>query len=82
MNRRFLTGILLFAGVAGALQSQVRKTYPIDPVPFTSVKVTDQFYTKEGILRHAIHFYEKKKAVENFEDIAISTGSDYKKREV
>ena len=46
------------------------------------LKVTDQFYTKEGILRHAIHFYEKKKAVENFEDIAISTGSDYKKREV
>lgn len=44
MNRRFLTGILLFAGVAGALQSQVRKTYPIDPVPFTSVKVTDQFW--------------------------------------
>ena len=25
------------------------------------------------------HFYEKKKAVENFEDIAISTGSDYRK---
>ena len=40
------------------------------------------FFVVGWIFQFVGHFYEKKKAVENFEDIAISTGSDYKKREV
>ncbi|TYP76473.1 Gfo/Idh/MocA family protein [Paenibacillus methanolicus] len=35
----------------------------------------DPFYTREGVLRHAVRFYEKKHHVENFADMAISTGS-------
>jgi len=35
----------------------------------------DPFYTREGILKHAIYFYEKKSHVENFEYSAITTGS-------
>jgi len=36
------------------------------------------FYTREGIMADAIHFYEKKSAVENFADEAITTGGKYK----
>lgn len=35
------------------------------------------FYTREGIMAHATHFYEKKAAVENFTDEAITTGARY-----
>lgn len=38
----------------------------------------DPFYTREGIMERAIHFYEKKKSVENLADEPISTGSAYK----
>jgi predicted dehydrogenase len=38
----------------------------------------DSFYTREGIMKRATHFYEKKTAVENFMDDKITTGSDYK----
>lgn len=38
----------------------------------------DPFYTREGTQAEAIHFYEKKNSVENFQNIPISTGSDYK----
>jgi UDP-N-acetyl-2-amino-2-deoxyglucuronate dehydrogenase len=38
----------------------------------------DAFYTREGTQANAIHFYEKKNSVENFQNIPISTGSDYK----
>jgi len=38
----------------------------------------DPFYTREGTQANAIHFYEKKNSVENFQDIAISTGGNYK----
>lgn len=36
------------------------------------------FYTREGIMAQATHFYEKKAAVKNFADEAISTGAQYK----
>ena len=36
------------------------------------------FYTREGIMAEAIHFYEKKGGVENFADEAITTGAQYK----
>ncbi|UOK62912.1 hypothetical protein MT997_33125 [Paenibacillus sp. OVF10] len=35
----------------------------------------DAFYTREGIMQHAVHFYEKKTTVENFEDSSITLGS-------
>jgi predicted dehydrogenase len=38
----------------------------------------DIFYTREGIQSNATHFYEKKSSVENFQDVVITTGSDYK----
>ncbi|PWU69365.1 Gfo/Idh/MocA family protein [Gracilibacillus dipsosauri] len=34
------------------------------------------FYTREGILQNAHHFYEKKKAVENFTDNRITSGGN------
>lgn len=39
------------------------------------------FYTREGVLKHAPRFYEKKKSVENFATEDISFGSDYKEKE-
>lgn len=39
---------------------------------------SDLFYTREGIMANAIHFYEKKASIENFQDIGITTGSNYK----
>ncbi len=38
----------------------------------------DPFYTREGILKNAKYFYKKSSSVENFGDMAITTGSDYK----
>lgn len=40
----------------------------------------DPFYTAQGIMKQAVHFYEKKTSVENFVDMAISVGSDYKNK--
>lgn len=37
----------------------------------------DDFYTAEGIKKKAIYFYKKGTSIENFEDIAITTGSNY-----
>jgi UDP-N-acetyl-2-amino-2-deoxyglucuronate dehydrogenase len=34
------------------------------------------FYTREGILKNAKHFYEKKKSVESFTDNAITSGGN------
>lgn len=34
------------------------------------------FYTREGILKHATHFYEKKNSVEGFADNTITWGGD------
>ena len=35
------------------------------------------FYTREGVLKNALHFYEKKGFVENFSDDKITTGGKY-----
>ena len=35
------------------------------------------FYTRDGVLKYATHFYEKKNAIENFKDEAITTGGNY-----
>lgn len=40
----------------------------------------DPFYTREGVLRHATYFYEKKSHVENFADLKITTGSNLEER--
>lgn len=42
------------------------------------LQADDPFYTREGTQANAIHFYEKKASVENFQDLKITTGSDYK----
>ncbi len=34
----------------------------------------DIFYSRESMMRHVIHFYEKKSSVENFEDRGITLG--------
>ncbi|MBY0205486.1 Gfo/Idh/MocA family protein [Paenibacillus cucumis (ex Kampfer et al. 2016)] len=34
----------------------------------------DTFYSRESMIRHVVHFYEKKSSVENFEDIGITLG--------
>ncbi len=43
MRKLFITGLI---GLSLCLQAQVKKSggYPITPVPFTSVKVTDTFW--------------------------------------
>ncbi|KKI93555.1 oxidoreductase [Bacillus sp. SA1-12] len=35
------------------------------------------FYTREGVLKFATHFYEKQTSIENFTDEAITTGGNY-----
>ncbi|MEC0177710.1 Gfo/Idh/MocA family oxidoreductase [Paenibacillus favisporus] len=37
----------------------------------------DPFYTREGLMKNAPHFYEKGSSVENFADLKITTGSRY-----
>lgn len=34
----------------------------------------DTFYFRESMMRHVVHFYDKKSSVENFEDIGITFG--------
>jgi predicted dehydrogenase len=35
------------------------------------------FYTREGVMKHATHYYEKKNSVENFTENKITTGGNY-----
>lgn len=44
------------------------------------LKPDDDFYTVEGMLKNVPYFYEKSGSIENFEDIEITTGSDYKSK--
>lgn len=60
----------LIVGIYKSASLGEKVTFPIQP--------DDPFYTREGIQQQAIHFYEKKKAVENFQDNTITLGSDYK----
>lgn len=43
-------------------------------LPLTS---DSPFYTREGVLKYATHFYEKKNSVENFSEDVITTGGKY-----
>lgn len=45
------------------------------PLPLST---DDAFYTRGGTPKHAIHFYEKKASVDNFQKSDITTGSDYR----
>ncbi|CAM3983055.1 Gfo/Idh/MocA family oxidoreductase [Paenibacillus alkaliterrae] len=38
----------------------------------------DPFYTRSAMQERVTHFYEKNASVENFSDLSITTGSDYK----
>lgn len=42
------------------------------------IEAEDEYYTVEGFQKHAVHFYEKKESIENFEAGEISVGN-YKK---
>ncbi len=53
---------------------QAANTGKIVKLPLTK---EDPFFTREGILTHAKHFYEKKNVVENFSDNTITTGGKY-----
>lgn len=39
------------------------------------IEKEDDYYTFQGILKHAVHFYEKKTSVENFKEEAITLGN-------
>lgn len=41
------------------------------------LKEASPFYTREGIMKQATHFYEKKKTVDHFADNEITTGGNY-----
>lgn len=47
------------------------------PVQFP-IRMDDPFYTRSGMQENTIHFYEKKSSVENFSDLPITIGSDFK----
>ena len=40
----------------------------------------DDFYTREGLMKNATHFYEKQSSIDNFADMPITTGSSLEKR--
>ncbi|MDB4867165.1 MAG: oxidoreductase, partial [Cohnella sp.] len=40
----------------------------------------DPFYTRKGVLKNATYFYEKSSHIENFADLAITTGSSLEER--
>ncbi|RAW10533.1 gfo/Idh/MocA family oxidoreductase [Paenibacillus taichungensis] len=57
----------LIVGIYKSSSTGEKVTFPLE--------AEDAFYTREGIMQHAVHFYEKKTAVENFEDVDITLGS-------
>ncbi|WP_342556441.1 Gfo/Idh/MocA family oxidoreductase [Paenibacillus sp. FSL R7-0652] len=38
------------------------------------IRSDDVFYSRESMMKHAVHFYEKKLSVENFDDMGITLG--------
>lgn len=38
------------------------------------IRSDDVFYSRESMMKHAVHFYEKKRSVDNFEDMGITLG--------
>jgi predicted dehydrogenase len=57
----------LIVGIYKSASTGEKVTFPLE--------AGDAFYTREGIMQHAVHFYEKKTAVENFEDLSITLGT-------
>ncbi|MFK0525773.1 Gfo/Idh/MocA family protein [Paenibacillus illinoisensis] len=57
----------LIVGIYKSASTGEKVTFPLES--------GDAFYTREGIMQHAVHFYEKKTAVENFEDLSITLGT-------
>ncbi|WP_211745612.1 Gfo/Idh/MocA family oxidoreductase [Paenibacillus sp. Marseille-Q4541] len=60
----------LIVGIYKSASTGEKVTFPISP--------EDPFYTREGIQQHAIHFYEKKVSVDQFQDRPITMGSEFK----
>ncbi|OAX46557.1 Gfo/Idh/MocA family protein [Paenibacillus sp. AD87] len=56
----------LIVGIYKSASTGEKVTFPLEG--------EDAFYTREGIMKNAVHFYEKKTAVENFEDVDITLG--------
>ncbi|MFC9711972.1 Gfo/Idh/MocA family protein [Paenibacillus sp. NPDC056933] len=56
----------LIVGIYKSASTGEKVTFPLE--------TEDVFYTRDGIMQHAVHFYEKKAAVENFEDLDITLG--------
>ncbi|MCZ1264536.1 Gfo/Idh/MocA family protein [Paenibacillus tundrae] len=56
----------LIVGIYKSASTGEKVTFPLE--------AEDAFYTREGIMENAVHFYEKKTAVENFEDVDITLG--------
>lgn len=54
MKTYFLTGVSLLLGTALSLGQTNRNDYPIRPVPFTSVKVNDQFWAPRIKRNHEV----------------------------
>lgn len=54
MKTYFLTGVSLLLGTALSLGQANRNDYPIRPVPFTSVKVNDQFWAPRIKRNHEV----------------------------
>ncbi|QOS81053.1 Gfo/Idh/MocA family oxidoreductase [Paenibacillus sp. JNUCC31] len=56
----------LIVGIYKSASTGEKVTFPLE--------AEDAFYTRDGMMQHAVHFYEKKTAVENFEDLDITLG--------
>ncbi|TDF98574.1 Gfo/Idh/MocA family protein [Paenibacillus piri] len=60
----------LIVGIYKSASTGEKVLFPLQP--------DDPFYTGAGIQANATHFYEKQTSVENFQDMSITTGSNYK----
>lgn len=59
----------LITAIYKSANEGVRVTLPLS--------ADDPFYTREGILAHVKHFYEKTTSIENFSNTKITTGGKY-----
>lgn len=73
---------LLIDGISGRQTLEViigiyKAASTKSPVQFP-IQPDDPFYTRSGMQANTTYFYEKKSSVENFSDLPITTGSDFK----
>lgn len=75
---------LLIDGVSGRatleLIMSIYKSASIGQSVELPLQPDDPFYTREGVLKHATHFYEKKQHVENFKELDITLGRNLEER--